>query len=811
MVRQHGVARRTVRVECRHHGDADPQPGVAVDDVVAAAAFDDVAAGAAEQDVAADEPALGVERGRSRAGKQRLQARDEGDALGVERAAAEAFRGHVGRGHVRTADDVVMCRTRSALDLGEAVERGIGRKHRNTRQNLGVEVDIDGEFHAVVGRPVVAGHAVELAAAEAAEPDVVAAFADELVEAAVAVEHVVSLDRVELELIVEVVADGAGPGADFDPVVALPAHRLFGGLAAVDEVVADAAEGLVQTVRAEDDEVLAFVGDHQVDALAGVDRVVAAAGAHDVVAEQVGDDVVAVAADVLVVAGAAFHAVVAAVAVEGVVALAGDEGVVLVGAAQQDVVGAGVAQVVRLNSGGRRIVAHDQRGEDAAADRIGPEKPRVPLLALVDLEDEAGRGEHVRGQMAGVGIEADHLGEGVVLHFGEQMQAVEPLQVVEAVAVLELFELDFEHEVEGRAQHAAERHDLFGEAADPEVDVVEAAQRAAGVDAGGVEEGHAVGIEGRERRRFGRNDGVAEAGAEDQRHGRVALAFDRGLGGDQRVRSVGGDEVDDRGFVLEVAREVDPARVGPQFLGVAAGLEEVAARGVQRRHAGIATAGQVDGGQIERQAEQVVAQGAGDELVDLVADLPRHAADDVAGGDAVGDGVARRRVELDRIEEALDEADLVVGEGRIEPVDRLGQHRVAEAIDDVRELGDDARVDVGVVAVRHDEEVDVGLHLAGEVLEHEMLVLHLGAELGGLEQAFAVPVSEGRHGSLRVGRDGVDQGGEVDIQPFVDEGHVLGARARFPWCARPAGCARSGRCGGRRSGRCSRWRGRRRR
>ena len=135
--------------------------------------------------------------------------------------------------------------------------------------------------------------------------------------------------------------------------------------------------------------------------------------------------------------------------------------------------------------------------------------------------------------------------------------------------------------------------------------------------------------------------------------------------------------------------------------------------------------------------EQVVAQRAGDELVDLVADLPRHAADDVAGGDAVGDGVAG--VELDRVEEGLDEPDLVVGEGRVEPVDRLGQHRVAEAVDHVRELGDDARIDVGVVAVRHDEEVDVGLHLAGEILEHEMLVLHLGAELGGLEQAFAIP------------------------------------------------------------------------
>ncbi len=88
-------------------------------------------------------------------------------------------------------------------------------------------------------------------------------------------------------------------------------------------------------------------------------------------------------------------------------------------------------------------------------------------------------------------------------------------------------------------------------------------------------------IECRELGRVGRNDDVAEAGAEDQRHGRVALAFDRRLAGDQRVRSVGGDEVDNRSLVLEVAREVDPARVGPQLFGVAACLKEVAARSVQ--------------------------------------------------------------------------------------------------------------------------------------------------------------------------------------------------------------------------------------
>ena len=46
--------------------------------------------------------------------------------------------------------------------------------------------------------------------------------------------------------------------------------------------------------------------------------------------------------------------------------------------------------------------------------------------------------------------------------------------------------------------------------------------------------------------------------------------------------------------------------------------------------------------EIERQAEQVVAQRAGDELVDLVADLTRHAADDGAGRD-----VRRRPLAVD--------------------------------------------------------------------------------------------------------------------------------------------------------------------
>ena len=112
-----------------------------------------------------------------------------------------------------------------------------------------------------------------------------------------------SLDCIELELIVKVVADRACPGADFDPVVAFSAAEgLLGGLAAKNEVVANPSESFIEQISAENDKVLAFVGDDQVDALAGVNGVVAAAGTHNVVAEQVGDDVVAIAADVLVVA-----------------------------------------------------------------------------------------------------------------------------------------------------------------------------------------------------------------------------------------------------------------------------------------------------------------------------------------------------------------------------------------------------------------------------------------------------------------------------------------------------------------------------
>ena len=92
---------------------------------------------------------------------------------------------------------------------------------------------------------------------------------------------------------------------------------------------------------------------------------------------------------------------------------------------------------------------------------------------------------------------------------------------------------------------------------------------------------------------------------------------------------------------------------------------------------------------------------------------------------------------------------------------------MAEAIDGVREFGDDRRVDFGRI-VEH-ERIDHRLDAAREFLEHHVLILHFGAEPRGLEQALAVP-----HQARRIGRDR----GHVDQQPFVEEGEVAASGGR---------------------------------
>ena len=100
---------------------------------------------------------------------------------------------------------------------------------------------------------------------------------------------------------------------------------------------------------------------------------------------------------------------------------------------------------------------------------------------------------------------------------------------------------------------------------------------------------------------------------------------------------------------------------------------------------------------------------------------------------------------------------------------------MAEAIDHVGELSDDRRIDGGVEPIGNQEDVDVGLDLAGEFLEHEVLILHLGAELRRLEQAFAIPARDVGLQEIAFGlRVDGRQIGDVGAEPFIDEGQVVG-------------------------------------
>ena len=96
------------------------------------------------------------------------------------------------------------------------------------------------------------------------------------------------------------------------------------------------------------------------------------------------------------------------------------------------------------------------------------------------------------------------------------------------------------------------------------------------------------------------------------------------------MRAVGSYEVDDRGRVLEVHAEVDPVLVGVELCIAVGDFLELGARRIEARKTCLAATSDVQCRKVERNANQMVAQNVGDELVDLVADLAGHAANDGA-------------------------------------------------------------------------------------------------------------------------------------------------------------------------------------
>src|SRR5262245_12092871 len=210
----------------------------------------------------------------------------------------------------------------------------------------------------------------------AADHDVVAAFAEELIESTAADQDVVAGHRV-IKSRVPIVAGSAVLGAELDPVVAFIAEIRFVGLGAKNEVVAPAAEGL-RHVLAGDNEVAAEAAEDQVGALAAVDDVVARLSLKVIVAADIGDDIVAGAADDDVVAVAAIDLIVAAVSIERVVAFAADDDVIEIGAANDHMLVAGVPEVIRIDERCRRVIPNNVWLEKPVADGI-----RIGVLDVV--------------------------------------------------------------------------------------------------------------------------------------------------------------------------------------------------------------------------------------------------------------------------------------------------------------------------------------------------------------------------------------------------------------------------------------------
>ncbi len=98
---------------------------------------------------------------------------------------------------------------------------------------------------------------------------------------------------------------------------------------------------------------------------------------------------------------------------------------------------------------------------------------------------------------------------------------------------------------------------------------------------------------------------------------------------------------------------------------------------------------------------------------------------------------------------------------------------MTKAVHHVGELGEDGRVDRGVIPVGGKEFVDLRLNGPRKLFEHQVLVLHLGAELGGLDQAFAIPHQRRDFGGCS------GYCGHVVYQPLIEESQVAGGQDGF--------------------------------
>ena len=185
------------------------------------------------------------------------------------------------------------------------------------------------------------------------------------------------------------------------------------------------------------------------------------------------------------------------------------------------------------------------------------------------------------GRWVDVGVGFHQLGERICLELGIEVHARGALEIIEPVTVLQLLQLVLEHEVEGRAQQAAERRDLLGQAADPEIDAVKTRDRHIVRGAGMAVRAQLFAQAPVLLRKSSRSVGAsivtpsASVTADPVRWQGRAARWPSSVvaAGDQMMRAIGGNEVDKRLGVLDVLHKVSPADVGLEVRVADVGIE----------------------------------------------------------------------------------------------------------------------------------------------------------------------------------------------------------------------------------------------
>ena len=305
--------------------------GVAVDEVVAAAALDRVAALAAQDDVAAGEPVAPPSRAESPSIRATLRsALSRPAAFGV-RSSTEVSSSPRSTSSKVEPDRPSTSRKRSRIASGD------GGGGCRTSAPI-VRSAVMPRLVALVGHPVEAGHALVAVDALAADEDVVAVLALHPVGAGAADEHVVADDgargRTAGRCRRPSTSPEAPPSSQSSPslpsISSATSPPMTMSLPWPPKISSSSSPPLTKSSPR----------PPSTRSMPGPALIVSSPSPPwmHVVAELVGEAVVAVAAQERVVAGAALQDVVAAVAPEGVVALAGDQPVDAVGAAQHHVV-----------------------------------------------------------------------------------------------------------------------------------------------------------------------------------------------------------------------------------------------------------------------------------------------------------------------------------------------------------------------------------------------------------------------------------------------------------------------------------------